>query len=197
MTKKRKSKAGVLLCAIILAIILGIIALFVINYYDDVKVKIQKSNYPREYSEYVQKAAQDYDLDEALIYAVIHTESNFDPEAESGAGACGIMQIMPSSFEWIQTMRGCEGKYTEEDLFNPEISIDYGSYLLKYFYDLYDDENCAVAAYNAGFVVGDWLEDSNYSTDGKTLSSIPYPETENYVKKVESAKNEYIKLYYS
>lgn len=196
-TKRRKSKAGVLLCVIIIAIVLGIIALFVTNYYDDIKVKILESNYPRQYNEYVTKAAQDYDLDEALIYAVIRTESNFEADAESGVGACGVMQIMPSSFEWLQTKRGCEGQYTKEDLFNPAICIDYGSYLLKYFYDLYGDENCAVAAYNAGFVVGEWLEDSNYSTDGKTLSAIPYPETENYVKKVETAKNEYINLYYS
>lgn len=196
-TKKRKSKAGVLLCVTTVGIVLGIIAFFMLNYHDDVKVKMQEINYPRKYSEYVEKAAQDYDLDEALIYAVIRTESKFNPNAKSKAGAYGIMQIMPSSFEWLQKKRGCEGQYTAEDLFNPEICIDYGSYMIKYFYDLYGNEKCAVAAYNAGFVVGNWLKDSNYSTDGKTLSNIPYPETEKYVKKVESAKNEYIKLYYS
>ena len=55
----------------------------------------------------------------------------------------------------------------------------------------------AIAAYNAGFVVSDWLNDTNYSSDGKNLDSIPYPETKNYVDKVESAKEMYIKLYYS
>ena len=46
-------------------------------------------------------------------------------------------------------------------------------------------------------IVSDWLKDTNYSSDGKNLDSIPYPETENYVDKVESAKEMYIKLYYS
>lgn len=68
-----------------------------------------------------------------MIYAVIHTESGFDPKAESGVGAKGVMQMMPSSFEWLQEQRGCAGQYTEDDLFDPEICIDYGSYLLKYF----------------------------------------------------------------
>ena len=152
---------------------------------------------PRTYSTYVEKAAKDYDLDPALIYAVIHTESGFDPKAESGVGAKGVMQMMPSSFEWLQEQRGCAGQYTEDDLFDPEICIDYGSYLLKYFYDYYGTERSAIAAYNAGFVVSDWLNDTNYSSDGKNLDSIPYPETENYVDKVESAKEMYIKLYYS
>ena len=58
-------------------------------------------------------------------------------------------------------------------------------------------ERSAIAAYNAGFVVSDWLNDTNYSSDGKNLDSIPYPETKNYVDKVESAKEMYIKLYYS
>lgn len=165
--------------------------------YEDTKKKLDEMNYPRTYSTYVEKAAKDYDLDPALIYAVIHTESGFDPKAESGVGAKGVMQMMPSSFEWLQEQRGCAGQYTEDDLFDPEICIDYGSYLLKYFYDYYGTERSAIAAYNAGFVVSDWLNDTNYSSDGKNLDSIPYPETENYVDKVESAKEMYIKLYYS
>ncbi len=173
------------------------IQFFVATYYQDTKVKFEKLSYPRKYSEYVEQAASDYDLDPALIYAVIRTESNFDPEAESGAGACGIMQVMPSSFAWLQEKRGIDDPYTKEALFDPAICIDYGSYLLKIFYDYYKNEQCAVAAYNAGFVVSDWLADPNYSTDGTTLDSIPYPETSKYVERVEESKQMYIKLYYS
>lgn len=161
------------------------------------KKNVINSMYPIKYEEYVEKAAKEYDLDEALIYGVIKTESNFNPEAESHVGAKGVMQIMPESFEWLQTIRGTTGEYTEEDLLNPEVNIDYGCYLLKYFYDLYGTEQTAVAAYNAGFVVGEWLEDSTYSSDGVTLDYIPYPETEAYVEKVLSAKDKYIELYFS
>lgn len=196
---KRKNSAGkkIISWLLVLAILAAAVFVFVTYFYKDTKQKFDEMNYPRKYSEYVEKAAKDYDLEPSLIYAVIHTESGFDAEAQSGVGACGVMQMMPSSFEWLQEQRGCAGKYTTDDLYNPEICIDYGSYLLKYFYDYYGTERSAVAAYNAGFVVGDWLADANYSSDGKNLDSIPYPETENYVKKVESAKEMYIKLYYS
>lgn len=194
--KKRKKGRGFVKFLIFL-VIAGVIALFVLNYYDTAKDKFYEINYPRKYSEYVDKAAEDYDLEPALIYAVIHTESGFDASAESSVGARGVMQIMPSSFEWMQSLRGCEGQYTEEDLYNPEICIDYGSYLLRYFLNLYDNEVSAVAAYNAGFVVGDWLKNPDYSSDGVSLDNIPYPETDNYVEKVEKAKEMYIELYYS
>ncbi len=195
--RKKKSKfKGFLSWIFVLAIFAGGIVFFVTNYYEGTKQELEKLSYPIEYSEYVEKASAEYDLDEALIYAVIRTESSFNPEAESPVGACGIMQMMPSSFEWLQTLRGTTGEYTTEDLFNPEICIDYGCYLLRYFMDTYNDERCAIAAYNAGFVVGEWLENEEYSPDGKTLSDTPYPETSNYIEKVESAKEMYIKLYY-
>lgn len=181
----------------VLAIFAGGIVFFVTSYYEDTKDELEKLSYPIEYSEYVEKASDEYDLDEALIYAVIRTESSFNTEAQSPVGACGLMQVMPSSFEWLQSLRGTTGEYTTEDLFDPEICIDYGCYLLRYFMDTYEDERCAIAAYNAGFVVGEWLEDENYSVDGKTLIDTPYPETREYIKKVESAKEMYIKLYYS
>ena len=195
--KRQKKKGhGVIVggCIVLAAVLL---ALFVFNYYDTAKQQLLELSYPRDYSSYVEKAAEEYELEPSLIYAVIRTESGFNPEAQSGAGACGIMQVMPSSFEWLQQIRDCEGRYTEEDLFNPEICIDYGSYLLRYFLDLYGTETSAVAAYNAGFVVSDWLADPGYSTDGVTLSDIPYPETKEYVNRVTDAKAKYIELYYS
>lgn len=194
---KRKSRKGLkaLIWLLVLAILAGGIVIFVTQYYEDAKLGLEKANYPKKYSEYVERYSDEYGLEPSLVYAVIRTESGFDPDAQSDAGACGIMQMMPSSFEWLQQKRGTEGEYTTEDLFNPEVCIDYGCYLLKYFYDYYGDERCAVAAYNAGFVVGEWLADSSYSKDGKTLDNIPYPETSNYVDKVESAKEMYIKLY--
>ena len=195
---KRKSKRGpkILICFIVLVMLAGSALYFVSNYYENVKQRLQKLNYPTEYSDIVEENAEEYNLEPALVYAVIRTESGFDPEAQSPVGACGIMQMMPSSFEWLQEKRGEEGKYTEHDLFDPEIFIDYGCYLLRYFYDYYGNERCAVAAYNAGFVVGEWLSNSEYSSDGETLENIPYPETSSYVDKVEDAKEMYLQLYY-
>lgn len=156
---------------------------------------VSQSLYPLKYSRYVDSACERYGLDKALVYAVIRTESGFDPNAESRAGARGLMQIMPDSFSWLQDLR--EEKLESSMLLDPETNIDYGCYLLDYFRDYYDDMYTAVAAYNAGFKVGEWLNDSRYSSDGKTLEAIPYEETSNYVKKVKNAEKMYNKLYFS
>lgn len=168
---------------------------FTIQNLDTAQDMLEKSLYPIKYSNYVEKAASEYDLDKSLIYGVIHTESHFDENAESHAGAVGLMQVMPSSFEWLQNLRGTE--LAESELENPAVNIDYGCYLLKYFLDKYETEQAAVAAYNAGFVVSDWLSDNSISPDGKTLVNIPYDETAKYVEKVANAKKMYIKLYFS
>lgn len=199
--RRYKEKGGFLknfvLWILVLVIFAGAILFMLGHFNEDTKDKLEKLNYPTDYSEYVEKAASDYGLEPSIIYSIIRTESNFNPDAQSNAGAYGIMQIMPSSFDWLQELRGEEGKYDADALFEPEICIDYGSYLLKYFYDYYGNEQCAVAAYNAGFVVSDWLADPQYSSDGETLNDIPYPETNDYVTKVQSAKEMYEKLYFS
>lgn len=199
---RKKKKSSAIIWLIVVAVFAAGAIFFVSQFKKDNQDKVQMVAYPQKYSEYVDKASVTYNLNPALIYAVIHTESGFNPNAQSGAGACGLMQVMPDSFDWLMSLRGETGKYTTEDLFNPEVCIDYGCYLLRYNLDWFDqDEICAVAGYNAGFgKVDEWLSNSNLSSDGKTLDNpddIPIQETRDYVKKVESAKEMYTKLYYS
>ena len=200
-TRKRNTKKGGKAKVVIISIIAVALAVTAVltatHFYKTTENNLEKSAYPLEYTDLVNKAAKDYNLQPALIYGVIHTESRFDPEAGSSVGALGLMQIMPETFDWLQEKRGEAGKYTTEDLYTPSVNIDYGSYLLRYFLDYYGNEKCAVAAYNAGFEVSNWLEDPNCSPDGMTLDVIPYPETSEYVVKVENAKQKYIELYFS
>ena len=56
---------------------------------------IDQALYPREYCDFVEQYATAYDVPVNLVYAVIRTESGFDPEAVSSAGAVGLMQMMP------------------------------------------------------------------------------------------------------
>ena len=156
------------------------------------------STYPLSYQTEIEAAAKKYNVDKYLIYGVIKTESNFDPDAESYVGAVGLMQIMENSFEWIQTLYADEEyeKYTFEDMKDPALNIDYGTHLLSILLDMYENEDTAVCAYNAGVGnVNDWLGDSRYSDDGKTLKEVPFSETENYRHKVEQNKNCYKQLY--
>lgn len=169
------------------------------DYFSDTQEKIENLAYPREYSELVSKYSEEYDVREAFIYAIIKTESGFDENAESYVGARGLMQIMPETFEWLQTHVDDGYVYTEDDLFIPEVNIKYGTYFLSYLLEHYDgNEATAAAAYNAGFAaVDEWLCDPSYSSDGKNLDYIPYEETSKYVVKVTDSRDMYIELYYS
>lgn len=150
--------------------------------------------YPMKYNEFVEKYSAEYGIEPELVYAVIKTESSFNPDAVSDADAVGLTQITPETFEWIKLKLGEENKNLS--LCNPETSIKYGAFLLGYLTREFGNTDTALAAYHAGRGrVNGWLEDKEISPDGKTLSKIPIPETAHYVKKVNKALNIYYNLY--
>ncbi len=147
---KKNTKIGAIVWGIVLAVVLAAAVFFASNYHQDIKQRVQNAQYPLSYSEYVEKYAKEFDLDPALVYAVMRTESSFNPEAESPAGAYGLMQITADTLDLYMSMRGEEGKYTVEDLFEPSVNIEYGCAILRDLLNDFGDEKCAVAAYNAG-----------------------------------------------
>ncbi len=158
---------------------------------------IDKAQYPLKYENFVDKYSAEYGVNDELIYAIIKTESNFEPNAESSAGAVGLMQLMPETFEWLQSYYNGEVTMYSESLYEPETSIKYGTMFLGYLLSIYgSSEETAVAAYNAGVgAVNQWLSDPECSNDGTTLYYIPYDETRAYVQKVENAKKNYKDVY--
>lgn len=155
-----------------------------------------KKAYPTQYSTIVEKEAVKNQLKPALVYSVIKAESNFQPEAKSRAGAYGLMQLMPSTFEWLQTKVESKTKFTAEDLFVPEVNIRYGCKYLSMMLKEFKNEKTAICAYNAGAgAVNGWLKNSSYSKDGLTLDNIPFPETERYAQAVLKNYDIYNKLY--
>lgn len=188
---------GFFVTLLILAVGAGALLFFTTNVLDGVKDKIYTVFYPQKYTEQVERCAEEFDVDEALIYAVIRTESGFRAEVESHAGAVGLMQLMPATFEWLQGKLEGEVIYPADRLTDPDVNVRYGTYFLRHLLDRYGGNiaTCA-AAYNAGTTTVDgWLEDSRYSADGVTLSVIPYDETAGYVRKVEQAYAMYQHLY--
>lgn len=155
----------------------------------------EKQEYPNDFGDIVQEKSKEYNVPISVIFAVMQAESNFDPDAESRVGARGLMQITKMAYEWIDSYRGETGA-SWEDLFTPEINIDYGVWLLSYLYEEFGEWETVYVAYNAGPTrVKGWLNDKNYSTDGITLYYIPYKETSNYREKVTSFREDYKSTY--
>jgi hypothetical protein len=117
-----------------------------------------------KYDHLITKASQKYNVEPALIRAVIKTESNFNHKAVSRKGARGLMQLMPTTASSLDV----------QDSFHPENNIEGGvrylRYLIKYFNGSLP---LALAAYNAG-------ENAVIRYGGIP----PYRETQSYVKKV-------------
>jgi len=126
------------------------------------------------------------DIDPSIILAVIMAESSFRPHAQSHAGAQGLMQLMPTTAEWVAQLMG-KTDFDPETIWKPEVNIAMGSFYLNWLKRYYQGNlNLAIAAYNAGLGnVNRWLADPELSSDGQTLDAIPFSETRNYVERVE------------
>lgn len=187
-------KRRILVWLIVLVVLGALIAggIYVVNVGYD---KYERAAYPLKYEEYVTKYAEEFDLQPSLVYAVIRTESRFDPHAESGAGAKGLMQLMDATYTWAQSRLPGEDEPIEK-IFDPEINIRCGCKYLQYCFSKFENTRAALAAYNAGVGrVSGWLKDSRYSDDGVTLKTIPIDETRNYVDYVLEAQAIYQRLY--
>lgn len=155
----------------------------------------KKLIYPKKHERIVESCAGEYQLDSELIYAVIWTESKFREDALSPAGAKGLMQLTQETYDWtLGDLQLWQSDYG--DIWLPENNIRAGSSLLRFLLDHYGSTEVALSAYNAGMGnVDGWLEKVEYSEDGLTLSTIPYPETSKYVDKVKRTWEIYQSLY--
>ena len=193
--RRKKTNYGlIVLIVLIISVLFGFI-------FDVAMTLVEKYIYqkPDEYVEYVEAYSAEFGVPEDLVWSVIKTESGFDSSAVSSKGAVGLMQLMPSTFEWLtdDILREYLGIGM---LYDPETNIKYGTYYLSRLYNRFGDWDTAIAAYNGGEGnVSEWLKDKRYSDDGIKLKTdkIPdsYSETKNYVKKVNKALDKYKKLY--
>ena len=165
--------------------------------FDFALTKIELSVYPKpsEYAKYVSKYSSEYGVPEDLVWAVIKTESDFNPSAVSGVGAVGLMQLMPNTFNEITNVRLNE-RLDMGMRYDPETNIRYGTYYLSYLYAKYKNWDTALAAYNGGLGnVNDWMGDDGRLTADEIPSS--FKETKDYIKKVNKTMEKYKKLYAS
>ena len=151
--------------------------------------------YPMEYESLIRSNAAENDLDPALPAAVILAESSYVPDAVSPANAQGLMQLLPSTAEWVAEK--CDEAYQEGSLFDPNTNIQYGCWYLGYLIRRFNGNlTCAIAAYHAGQgTVDGWLANLEYSPDGTVLQKIPSDATDTYVKRVLKYYEKYKELY--
>jgi len=145
--------------------------------------------YPLRYEVIVRGYAQQRQIDPALLAAVIETESKFNTDARSSAGAVGLMQLTTQTAQGIAVHTGGT-KFRLSDLTNPDINVRYGTWYLRHLLDRYhENERLALAAYNAGEGnVDGWIAQHE---------GIQFSQTRAYVDKVESLKKLYRRVYAS
>lgn len=150
---------------------------------------------PLEYQDIVEKYTAVYGLDKNLVNGVIFSESHFEPNAVSSAGAKGLMQVTDETGWWVAEQIGL--RTDTVDLTDPDTNIRIGCWYLSWLLDKFDGvTETALAGYNAGHGnVTKWLADEEMSADGITLEEIPYEETKSYVKKVQLAQLVYSYVY--
>jgi soluble lytic murein transglycosylase len=132
--------------------------------------------------------ARNYDLNPALLAAVIEQESKFRADAKSSAGAIGLMQLQPATAKGIALRTGGT-RFVLSDLYNPEINVRYGAWYLHHLLLKYGDERLALAAYNAGQENVD-----RWRAEG---TGVQFAETRAYIDKVERLKGIYRRAYKS
>lgn len=170
-----------------------------------------------KYKDEVLKYCRKYDVDPAMAFAVMQTESSFNPKAKSYVPAYGLMQIVPSSAgqDCAQSLKKPFSKPTANYLYEPENNIEMGVhylYLLKkrYYTDVINEDSrnlCVIASYNtgAGNVARALRGDTKISKAIPQINAMSYeelfryferkllPETQNYIRKVTERMNEFNK----
>ena len=134
-------------------------------------------------------------MEPALCYAVIRTESSFDPAATSSVGARGLMQLTEDTFDWVKSRLEPEADTGYDAMYDPEANIRYGAYLLAALEEQFGGERNALCAYHAGWGNATaWLADPACSAGGE-IHTIPFPDTAAYVEKVLATRDVYRELY--
>ena len=171
-----------------------VVAILIILFKD----KLLKIIYPKTYSEIVSTYAEEYNVEENLIYAVIKAESNFDSNAVSNREAIGLMQIVEETAIDVAKRNQIEidTENITEELLDIDNNINIGTKYLSTLLAQYGNMEIALAAYNAGIgTVNNWIEKQVIQADGSDIENIPYKETNNYVRKILRDYRVYNELY--
>ena len=152
----------------------------------------QRRYYQLEHVSEITESAARHRVNPYLVASVIESESDWQPDALSAAGARGLMQVMPSTAEELARRgRVDSSKYPLSKLSDPAVNIEYGTAYLRYLVGRYHEIETALAAYNAGLANADLWS----ARGGDIRRQIAFPETRFFVLKVSRGKDRYEALY--
>ena len=152
--------------------------------------------WPSAFSGHVDAATQnDGAVDPELIYSIMREESGYRPKVISPVGARGLLQIMRETGTQLAGRAG-RADFDVDDLFDPEMNIELGSFYLSELSRRFPTRiSASIASYNAGpHVVTNWV-DGDSRPDDEWVESIPYSQTRSYVKRVMRSLQAYRLLY--
>ena len=177
---------------LVVAALAGLGAVLIAPVFDDA---VKEIALPLRHEDIIRQQARDKDLDPALVAAVIYTESHFRDQT-SAAGAQGLMQITPRTAQDIARKSGGI-RFELGDLSTPQVNIAYGTFYLRYLLDRYGgNETLALAAYNGGEGnVDRWVDQAAQRESDLRVRDIPFPETREYVHRVQDAERRYRREY--
>lgn len=175
-------------------LVLGVLGLGVWLLWEN-RPEVTVTTYPVKYEDLIRKYAADNGLEPAYVASVIMAESSYRPDAVSNVNAQGLMQILPDTGVWLAGK--FDEEYVEGCLFDPETNLRYGCWYLGWLMNRYGGSmECASSAYHQGQgTVDKWLENPEYSADGKTLSVIPSDATKTYVNRILKYYEKYEEIY--
>jgi soluble lytic murein transglycosylase len=154
------------------------------NFGDDLinaDIETLKELFPLYYREYIEKYSKEFSVDIALCYAVMREESFFNKDIISFANAVGLMQIMPSTGNFIADRL----KMKNFDLTNPEDNIKMGIYYLRYLSNIFSSNQLVISAYNGGQGrTKQYINTYKSFPEQMMYELIPNEETRHYIRKV-------------
>ena len=150
--------------------------------------------FPVDYWPLIKKHAEARDLDPYLIAALIAQESTFTADIKSVANAIGLMQVLPSTGRRYARSLGM--RFTGSTLTQPESNVRIGTTYFKELVDRFGGAHFALASYNAGENrIARWISERPGFQQDEFIDDIPYPETQNYVKRILGTAEDYRRLY--
>ena len=151
--------------------------------------------FPLDYWALLQKYSAQRSLDPYVVAALVAQESNFDPGVVSHANAHGLMQVMPSTGRSLARKLGVR-PFSTKRLTEAEVNVRLGTQFFADSIRKFGGVHFALAAYNAGDSrVAAWQRERPGMPQDEFIDDIPFPETQNYVKRILGTAEDYRSLY--